>query len=156
MRLGEASGGAVAALIIKAALVTHNKMATFSEAEYQHKNLIMQFFFKNKYFVDFMASIMFFTRIPVKWSYFSNKAPDLTNAAWTFPLIGFIIGFLSGGIGDWFISLGLSIFLSSVISITISVLLTGAFHEDGLADTSDGLGAGGSEKKLIELFMIVD
>ena len=32
MRLGEASGGAVAALIIKAALVTHNKMATFSEA----------------------------------------------------------------------------------------------------------------------------
>ncbi len=108
----------------------------------------MQFFFKNKYFVDFMASIMFFTRIPVKWSYFSNKAPDLTNAAWTFPLIGFIIGFLSGGIGDWFISLGLSIFLSSVISITISVLLTGAFHEDGLADTSDGLGAGGSEKKI--------
>ncbi len=33
MRLGEASGGAVAALIIRAALVTHNQMATFSEAE---------------------------------------------------------------------------------------------------------------------------
>ena len=32
MRLGEASGGAVASLIIKAALVTHNKMTTFSEA----------------------------------------------------------------------------------------------------------------------------
>ena len=32
MKLGEASGGAVAALIIKAALVTHNKMATFSQA----------------------------------------------------------------------------------------------------------------------------
>ena len=32
MKLGEASGGAVAALIIRAALVTHNKMATFTEA----------------------------------------------------------------------------------------------------------------------------
>ena len=32
MKLGEASGGAVASLIIRAALVTHNKMATFTEA----------------------------------------------------------------------------------------------------------------------------
>ena len=32
MRLGEGSGGAIAALIIRAALITHNQMATFSEA----------------------------------------------------------------------------------------------------------------------------
>ena len=38
MRLGEGSGGAVAALIIRAALVTHNKMATFSEAGVSKKN----------------------------------------------------------------------------------------------------------------------
>ena len=38
MRLGEASGGAVASLIIKAAIVTHNKMATFSEAGISKKN----------------------------------------------------------------------------------------------------------------------
>ena len=38
MKLGEGSGGAVAALIIKAALVTHNKMATFSQAGVSKKN----------------------------------------------------------------------------------------------------------------------
>ena len=39
MRLGEASGGVtVASLIIKAAIVTHNKMATFSEAGISKKN----------------------------------------------------------------------------------------------------------------------
>ena len=38
MRLGEASGGAVASLIIKAALVTHNNMATFSEAGISEKS----------------------------------------------------------------------------------------------------------------------
>jgi len=37
MRLGEASGGGVASLIIKAAVVTHNKMATFSEAGVSEK-----------------------------------------------------------------------------------------------------------------------
>lgn len=38
MRLGEGSGGALAALLIKAALVTHNKMATFSQAGISKKN----------------------------------------------------------------------------------------------------------------------
>ena len=111
----------------------------------------MKILFKNKYVVDLLATIMFFTRIPIKWSYFSNKAPDLTKAAWAFPIVGFLIGFLSGLIGDYLIYLGLENFLSCVISITLSVLLTGAFHEDGLADTSDGLGAGGSPKKINEI-----
>ena len=81
MKLGEASGGAVAALIIKAALVTHNKMATFSQAGVI---LIMRVLIKNKYVIDFFATVMFFTRIPIKWSFFSDKAPDLTKAAWAF------------------------------------------------------------------------
>ena len=108
----------------------------------------MQILFKNKYFLDILATIMFFTRIPINWSFFSDKAPDLTKAAWAFPLIGFLIGILSGSVGDYFIYLGLPIFLSCVVAITISVLLSGAFHEDGLADTADGLGAGGSPKRV--------
>ena len=103
---------------------------------------------KNKYLQDFLATIMFFTRIPINWSYFSDKTPDLTRAAWAFPLVGFLIGVCSGVIGDFLIYLGLPIFLSCIISITLSVLLTGAFHEDGLADTADGIGAGGSPKKI--------
>lgn len=101
-------------------------------------------FIRNKYVVDFVATVMFFTRIPIKWSYFSDKSPNLTQAAWAFPLVGLFIGFLSGIVGDFLIMTGLSIFLSTIIAMSISVLLTGAFHEDGLADTADGLGAGGS------------
>ena len=108
----------------------------------------MQSLFKNKYFLDVLATIMFFTRIPIKWSFFSDKPPDLTRAAWSFPLVGFLIGFLAGVVGDYLIYIGLPVFLSAVIAITLSVLLTGALHEDGLADTSDGLGAGGSPKKI--------
>ncbi len=105
-------------------------------------------FKKNKYILDFVTSIMFFTRIPVNWSYFSKKPPELTKAAWSFPLVGLLIGLLAGLIGDLFIYLELPIFLSCVIAISISVILTGAFHEDGLADSADGLGAGGSPEKI--------
>ena len=52
---------------------------------------------------------------------------------------------MSGLLGDFLIYLGLSVFLSCIVAITLSVILTGAFHEDGLADTADGLGAGGRE-----------
>ena len=108
----------------------------------------MRLVIKNKYVLDFFATVMFFTRIPIKWSFFSDKAPDLTNAAWAFPLVGFLIGLLSGVLGDLLIFLGLPIFLSCIIAITLSVILTGAFHEDGLADTADGLGAGGSPQRI--------
>ena len=103
---------------------------------------------KNKYILDVLTTIMFFTRIPINWAYFSNKPPDLTKAAWAFPIAGFLIGFLSGLVGDIFIYVGLPIFLSCTISILISVILTGALHEDGLADSADGLGASGTPRQI--------
>ena len=103
---------------------------------------------KNKYILDVLTTIMFFTRIPINWAYFSNKPPDLTKAAWAFPIVGFLIGVLSGLVGDIFIYVGLPIFLSCTISILISVILTGALHEDGLADSADGLGASGTPRQI--------
>lgn len=94
---------------------------------------------------------MFFTRIPVNWSYFSEKAPDLTRAAWTFPLIGYLVGVISGGLGEILLLLGAPIFLSAAIAIAFSVFITGAFHEDGLADMADGFGAGGAPERINEI-----
>jgi adenosylcobinamide-GDP ribazoletransferase len=111
----------------------------------------MRVIIKNKYVIDFFATVMFFTRIPIKWSFFSDKPPNLTKAAWAFPLVGLLTGVLSGVLGDFLIFLGLPIFLCCIIAITLSVILTGAFHEDGLADTADGLGAGGSPERINEI-----
>ena len=111
----------------------------------------MNLFFQNRYVLDLLATVMFFTRIPVNWSYFSEKAPDLTRAAWAFPLIGYFIGILSGGLGDILLFLGLPIFVASVIAVALSVFITGAIHEDGLADMTDGFGAGGNSERINEI-----
>ena len=108
----------------------------------------MKIFLLNKYLVDFFAAIMLFTRIPVKWSFFSTEPPDLTRASWSFPLIGLLVGILSGMLGDICIYLELPIFLSCVTAIIFSLIVTGAFHEDGLADMVDGFGAGGSAETI--------
>ena len=111
----------------------------------------METLYKNRYVVDFFAAMMFFTRIPVYWPRFSDKAPNLTRAAWAFPLVGYLIGFCSGVIGDICLLVGLPTFLSCIIAIAISVMVSGAFHEDGLADMADGFGAGGSPERVNEI-----
>ena len=108
----------------------------------------MKILLQNKYLLDFLAAIMFFTRIPINWKFFSNKPPNLTRAAWCFPLIGSVIGIISGILGDLCLFINLPIFLSCTIAITLSVIITGAFHEEGLADMADGFGAGGSPAKI--------
>ncbi len=111
----------------------------------------MQVLFKNRYIVDFVATVMFFTRIPINWAYFSEEAPNLTRAAWAFPLIGYLIGFCSGIIGDISLFFGLPTLVSCLIAIAFSVMVSGAFHEDGLADMADGFGAGGSPERVNEI-----
>ena len=108
----------------------------------------MKFFLKTSYLLDLISSVLYFTRIPVNWNYFSKKPPNLTKAAWSFPIIGFLVGILSGIFGDLCMFIDLPIFLSCVIAITFSIVLTGAFHEDGLADMADGFGAGGTAVKI--------
>ena len=108
----------------------------------------MRTILKSRIILDLFVSLMFFTRIPVNWKFFSNKPPNLTNAAWSFPLIGYFIGIVSGLIGDLCLFMNLSILLSCTIAIAFSLIITGAFHEDGLADMADGFGAGGSPEKI--------
>ncbi|MGI9255357.1 MAG: adenosylcobinamide-GDP ribazoletransferase [Salinispira sp.] len=89
-------------------------------------------------FRKFLSALMFYTRIPVP-----HSCCDL-NAAETapfLPLIGFLVGGISAGV--WFAAaLFLPHSVAVVMSMIVSVLLTGAFHEDGFADSCDGIYGG--------------
>lgn len=85
------------------------------------------------------AAIQLLTRIPLR----GNAEPSSTAASvWAFPLVGAIIGLLGGLVFLVANRAGVGISSATLLAIGVQVLLTGALHEDGLADTADGFGGG--------------
>ncbi len=88
----------------------------------------------------FLCALQFLTRIPVpRLAGFEDSW--ITRSAKFFPLVGQLVGALSAGAlllaGEVWQG-----FVPLLLAITAGILITGAFHEDGLADTADGLGGG--------------
>ncbi|RYY75064.1 MAG: adenosylcobinamide-GDP ribazoletransferase [Gammaproteobacteria bacterium] len=95
----------------------------------------------------FFLALGYFSRIPMP-GWVNYTAENLNHASRYFTLVGWLLGCMV--VAVFYVS---SHFFSEVISIWlcmfVSLLLTGAFHEDGLADTADGLGGAFTrEKKL--------
>jgi len=84
------------------------------------------------------AAFVFLTRVPLGG--FPYRREDWTWAAAHAPLVGLVLGAVLGGLDRLVLPLGAM--PSATLVIGASLLLTGAFHEDGLADTSDALGGG--------------
>ncbi len=97
----------------------------------------------------FLTALMFYTRIPVpKWVGYSDE--QLNKSSIYFPFIGWLVG----GFGV-LIFLGSEFLFSSPVAIILSmiatILMTGAFHEDGFADVCDGFGGGWEKLKILEI-----
>lgn len=95
----------------------------------------------------FLLALQFFTRIPVTgrlaaWVGYSPLM--LRNSAGHFPGIGLLLGMMGAAVlvifSHYFATLAGGTFISATLSTAFTVWVTGAFHEDGLADTADGLG----------------
>jgi adenosylcobinamide-GDP ribazoletransferase len=100
-----------------------------------------------KEFRIFLAALMFFTRIPVP----PNNPADLNKASRYFPLVGIIVGL----IGAAAFTASMVLFRNNLVAVFISLgatlLTTGAFHEDGLADVADGFGGGWTKVRIMEI-----
>src|SRR5271163_3052019 len=97
---------------------------------------------------DLRIGISLCTRVPL-----APTAPvgdgDVARASWTLPVAGLLVG-LAGAIAYWLASRAhLPPEPAAVLALAVTLLLTGAIHEDGIADTADGFGGGKSrEQKL--------
>ncbi|WLQ12285.1 adenosylcobinamide-GDP ribazoletransferase [Hahella aquimaris] len=96
-----------------------------------------------------MLSLQFYTRIPVRLLYDFNEA-DLNQASRYISLTGWLVALAAAcayllGLyfyGPWG---------GAVLAIAAGVLITGAFHEDGLADAADGFGGGHTPERILEI-----
>jgi len=91
-------------------------------------------------------AIAFLTIVPVPTAAFGASASaevGLSGAAVWFPVVGAAVGALAGGVrllcGE---ALGATV--ATVLAMIVLVIVTGALHQDGLADTADGLGVRGA------------
>lgn len=95
----------------------------------------------------FFTALMFMTRLPVPRM--TDHSPDyLERSARYFPLIGWIVGAISG-ISFVIVNKYIGEDLAILASIIAGILTTGAFHEDGFADVCDAFGGGWTKEKIL-------
>ena len=107
---------------------------------------------------EFLLAVQFFTRIPITgrlaaWAGFS---PELLRAsAGHFPGVGLVVGVVAAAafalVNAALPESHFTPLVAAVLSTVVTVLLTGGFHEDGLADVADGLGGSYDRERALEI-----
>lgn len=95
------------------------------------------------------AAFVFASRVPLGG--FPYRTPDWHWAAAHLPLVGIFVGASAAAVFELARVLELGRLLSATLAVGASVWLTGAFHEDGLADSADGLGGAHGGKRALEI-----
>lgn len=94
------------------------------------------------------TALVFFTRVPLMLPDYDEA--DLARSTRYFPLVGLLVGAF-GALVFWFGDFLLPLELAVLLSMVATLLLTGAFHEDGLSDAVDGLGGGWEKEQVLTI-----
>lgn len=92
---------------------------------------------------DVRATTAFLTRLPINAPHY-----DLARACWAFPVAGLVVGAAAGAVLVSAQHFGIPPLAAALLALLASALLTGALHEDGLADMADGLGSSDPGRRL--------
>lgn len=95
-----------------------------------------------------VTAVQFLTRIPVATTVPTRDA--LQRAPLFFPLVGTAIGGVTTGM-LWLAGLFWPVWIAVILALAAELRLTGALHEDGLADFCDGFGGGWTRDKILEI-----
>ncbi len=95
------------------------------------------------------VALQFFTRVPMP-AWVGWQDSWLNQCARYFPMVGTLVG-LIGGAALWLFAHAWHLPLAVVLATVVTLVVTGAFHEDGLADTFDGLGGHVSRERTLEI-----
>ncbi len=96
---------------------------------------------------DIAQALALLTRLPVLFHGQKHGA----RGAWAYPLVGLVVGSIAAFVGVLAHWAGLPPALTALVSLCALVATTGAMHEDGLADTADGLWGGWTRDQRLEI-----
>ncbi len=95
------------------------------------------------------AALIFFTRLPF-WRLWDVPPQYFKRVVDYWSLIGWFTGGTTAGI-LWLAAQALPLPTAVIIAFAARLLLTGALHEDGMADFFDGMGGGSSKSRILEI-----
>lgn len=98
---------------------------------------------------QFLICLTLYTRIPA--GRLIDTEQDFASSQWAAPLVGIVIGIVAGSVFLVAETAGTPAAVSAGLCLAALILLTGALHEDGLADTADGFGGGSSKTTKLEI-----
>jgi adenosylcobinamide-GDP ribazoletransferase len=104
----------------------------------------------NEWLDDLRTAVAFLTRLPMPHPEGAMPA-NFVRACRMFPLVGAGIG---GAVGLFCLGMrimGLPDLAAAALALGASAILTGALHEDGLADVADGFGGGRDPAAKLEI-----
>ena len=99
---------------------------------------------------DLQTAVSFLTRLPMPHPE-GAKPSNFTRCAWLFPLVGAAIGAIVATVNLGLRAVNVPGIAAAALSLGFGALLTGALHEDGLADVADGFGGGKDRNAKLEI-----
>ncbi|MDS7597359.1 adenosylcobinamide-GDP ribazoletransferase [Agrobacterium tumefaciens] len=103
------------------------------------------------FITDVMRSVAFLSRLPVSSRFFEDDDGSMRRTARAFPAAGLLIALPSAAIIAVLGHFNADPDMTGWIAVAMMALVTGALHEDGLADTADGFGSGKPAEKTLEI-----
>jgi adenosylcobinamide-GDP ribazoletransferase len=101
---------------------------------------------------DLLCAVAFLTRVPMPHPD-GAVPPNFARAHRAFPLVGAGIGAVIGAVYLALALIGMPRLAAAAVALGVGVVLTGALHEDGLADVADGFGGGRDRAAKLEIML---
>ncbi len=103
---------------------------------------------ESNWLAEVKATLRFFSRLPLPAN---SHEPDFPRALRMAPVAGALLGLAAALPFLLALRLNEPPLVAAILAIAASVVLTGALHEDGLADIADGFGGGFSRERKLEI-----
>ena len=98
---------------------------------------------------DVILALALLTRLPLPHRPLAGRAPSA--AAWAYPLVGLVVAGIALAVGWVLQSLGTAAPITAAFILLSMIVVTGAMHEDGLADCADGFWGGWTVERRLEI-----
>lgn len=105
----------------------------------------------NGLLTDTGRAVAFLSRLPVPDRFFDGETGAISDTARSFPLAGVVIALPASAVLLVILAAGVPHLFASTIALVVLLLVTGALHEDGLADCTDGFGGGSNRQRVLDI-----